>query len=96
MDVHPEDLSSPGAGPSRAQVAPKRAKTGCITCRVRKKVSPNRPTLDKKELMSERCDERKPYCASCERLGIECLGYSSKRPGWLRGDDNKKKVRADL
>jgi hypothetical protein len=24
------------------------------------------------------------------------LGYSSKRPGWLRGDDNKKKVRADL
>jgi len=39
METTREELSSPGAGPSRQQVAPKRAKTGCITCRVRKKAS---------------------------------------------------------
>jgi hypothetical protein len=41
MDTsHQDDLSSPGAGSSKQQTIPKRAKTGCITCRVRKKVCP--------------------------------------------------------
>ncbi|ORX36937.1 fungal-specific transcription factor domain-domain-containing protein [Kockovaella imperatae] len=45
----------------------RRSKTGCITCRIRKK----------------RCDEAKPLCRTCTRLGIECLGYGAKRPKWL-------------
>lgn len=39
---------------SRARL---RTKTGCITCRDRRK----------------KCDERRPICAACERLKIYCL-----------------------
>lgn len=38
-----------------------RTKTGCLTCRERKK----------------KCDERKPHCANCERGGFICKGYST-------------------
>lgn len=54
-----------------------RGKTGCITCRLRKK----------------RCDEAKPICATCSRLGIECMGYGVKRPKWLRENDNAQKAK---
>lgn len=54
-----------------------RGKTGCITCRLRKK----------------RCDEAKPICATCSRLGIECMGYGVKRPKWLREKDNAQKAK---
>ncbi|KAK8847335.1 hypothetical protein IAR55_005192 [Kwoniella newhampshirensis] len=60
--------------------APRRAKTGCITCRLRKK----------------RCDETKPICATCSRLGIECLGYGAKRPDWLREKDNAEKAKSQI
>ncbi|KAG8717645.1 hypothetical protein FRC08_007042 [Ceratobasidium sp. 394] len=39
---------------------PIRSKTGCLTCKTRKK----------------KCDEVKPLCNRCARAGIECLGYS--------------------
>ncbi|WVQ76045.1 hypothetical protein IAR50_005681 [Cryptococcus sp. DSM 104548] len=58
----------------------KRAKTGCITCRLRKK----------------RCDETKPACATCERLGIECLGYGDKRPDWLREKANAREAKKQI
>ncbi|WVR04577.1 hypothetical protein IAU60_001585 [Kwoniella sp. DSM 27419] len=59
---------------------PKRGKTGCITCRLRKK----------------RCDEAKPVCATCTRLGIECMGYGAKRPKWLKEKDNAKKAKQNI
>ncbi|WWD00503.1 hypothetical protein V866_007419 [Kwoniella sp. B9012] len=61
-------------------ISTKRGKTGCITCRLRKK----------------RCDEAKPICATCSRLGIECMGYGVKRPKWLKENDNAKKTKQSI
>nr|XP_018999887.1 uncharacterized protein I203_07412 [Kwoniella mangroviensis CBS 8507]OCF63348.1 hypothetical protein I203_07412 [Kwoniella mangroviensis CBS 8507] len=58
----------------------KRGKTGCITCRIRKK----------------RCDEAKPTCDSCARLGLECMGYSVQRPSWLKEKDMEMKLREEM
>ncbi|WVQ66777.1 uncharacterized protein L199_004968 [Kwoniella botswanensis] len=58
----------------------KRGKTGCITCRIRKK----------------RCDEAKPTCDSCARLGLECMGYSVQRPSWLKEKDMEMKLREEI
>ncbi|CAG8032915.1 unnamed protein product [Penicillium salamii] len=67
-----QQASSPGYGPDRhgaLQVAPKRkrvfsnrTKTGCMTCRRRKK----------------KCDEQHPACNNCLRGGFLCEGYSSR------------------
>ncbi|KAG8741384.1 hypothetical protein FRC10_002904 [Ceratobasidium sp. 414] len=60
-----------------------RTKGGCLTCRVRRK----------------KCDESRDHnggCGDCARLHIECLGYSTKRPDWLKGpqvDDIKRKIK---
>ncbi|WWC59322.1 uncharacterized protein I303_101874 [Kwoniella dejecticola CBS 10117] len=66
--------------PSEQLSSSKRGKTGCITCRLRKK----------------RCDEAKPICATCSRLGIECMGYGLKRPKWLKENDNAKKAKQNI
>jgi len=42
-----------------------RSKTGCATCRRRKK----------------RCDERKPSCLACEKNNVECEGYDQSDNG---------------
>ncbi|ORY87603.1 hypothetical protein BCR37DRAFT_2050 [Protomyces lactucae-debilis] len=39
-----------------------RTKSGCWTCRERK----------------VKCDEQKPICSTCSRLGLECAGYTSR------------------
>src|ERR1700748_953554 len=39
-----------------------RSKTGCYTCRIRKK----------------KCDEQKPVCDTCQSRGIVCYGYGRK------------------
>lgn len=39
-----------------------RTKTGCWTCRERK----------------VRCDEKKPICSNCSRLGLACAGYGAR------------------
>ncbi|WVO16490.1 hypothetical protein L204_104167 [Cryptococcus depauperatus] len=57
-----------------------RRRTGCLSCRVRKK----------------KCDEARPVCATCTRLGIKCMGYGVKRPGWLRGKENAAKAKEHL
>ncbi|CAE6444901.1 unnamed protein product [Rhizoctonia solani] len=60
-----------------------RTKGGCLTCRIRRK----------------KCDESREFsngCETCARLHIECLGYSTKRPEWLKGarvDDYKRKIK---
>jgi hypothetical protein len=40
-----------------------RTKTGCVTCRKRKK----------------KCDERKPTCKNCEQNNVHCEGYPARR-----------------
>ncbi|KAH8655437.1 hypothetical protein BX600DRAFT_469647 [Xylariales sp. PMI_506] len=39
-----------------------RNRTGCRTCRLRKK----------------KCDETKPVCRACQRIGVECQGYAPR------------------
>ncbi|ODN82201.1 OPT family small oligopeptide transporter [Cryptococcus amylolentus CBS 6039] len=43
-----------------------------------------------------RCDETKPACATCQRLGIECLGYGDKRPDWLREKANAREAKKQI
>ncbi|KAK2612359.1 hypothetical protein QQS21_001623 [Conoideocrella luteorostrata] len=48
-----------------------RTKTGCLTCRKRKK----------------KCDEQKPECSNCIRGGFLCAGYPQQRgTGWPKPD----------
>lgn len=47
---------------SANKVAKGRSKTGCITCRKRKK----------------KCDEAKPRCMNCEKNAVVCEGYNEK------------------
>lgn len=50
------------------QLRPRRArcKTGCICCRLRKK----------------KCDERKPVCTGCSKLGLTCSWLESEEFAW--------------
>lgn len=52
--IHP-----PRSPTSLAKQAKARSKTGCTTCRKRKK----------------KCDETKPFCLSCQKNNIHCEGY---------------------
>ncbi|KAJ5103721.1 hypothetical protein N7532_004250 [Penicillium argentinense] len=54
---HP--LPAPG---NQAKVTKGRSKTGCITCRRRKK----------------KCDETKPACLNCQKNAVVCEGYPPK------------------
>ncbi|OAA77930.1 OefC protein [Akanthomyces lecanii RCEF 1005] len=55
---------NPVTGPtSDAKVTKGRSKTGCITCRRRKK----------------KCDEGKPACMNCEKNSVVCEGYIEKQ-----------------
>ncbi|RDA89461.1 hypothetical protein CP533_5662 [Ophiocordyceps camponoti-saundersi (nom. inval.)] len=54
-----------------------RTKTGCLTCRKRKK----------------KCDEHKPECSNCVRGGFVCAGYPPQRgPGWQKADSKAAAV----
>ncbi|TFK50024.1 hypothetical protein OE88DRAFT_1661520 [Heliocybe sulcata] len=72
-------ISSP-ARSSKKLGAPKakgavRAKSGCYTCRIRRK----------------KCDERQDPSGSCEtclRLRLQCLGFGAKRPDYLKDTKN--------
>ncbi|EPS45279.1 hypothetical protein H072_722 [Dactylellina haptotyla CBS 200.50] len=51
----------------RKRIFSNRTKTGCITCRRRKK----------------KCDEGKPHCNNCNRGGFVCGGYAGKNNPFL-------------
>ncbi|KAF4126291.1 Acetyltransferase (isoleucine patch superfamily) [Geosmithia morbida] len=54
-----------------------RTKTGCMTCRKRKK----------------KCDETKPECQNCLKGGFVCTGYSSYRgTGWQKPENKSPTV----
>ncbi|KAJ6440415.1 rhamnolipids biosynthesis 3-oxoacyl-reductase [Purpureocillium lavendulum] len=54
-----------------------RTKTGCLTCRKRKK----------------KCDEQKPECSNCIRGGFLCAGYPPQRgPGWQKADSKSAAI----
>ncbi|PWI75238.1 hypothetical protein PCL_05896 [Purpureocillium lilacinum] len=54
-----------------------RTKTGCLTCRKRKK----------------KCDEQKPECSNCIRGGFLCAGYPPQRgPGWQKVDSKSAAI----
>lgn len=68
------DYSPRRAEPGKGK-ASTRAKSGCWTCRIRRK----------------KCDEIKTpegYCQTCVRLRLECLGWGSRRPDWMREKNN--------
>jgi len=73
-----EQLSKkPGAPKAKGAV---RAKSGCYTCRIRRK----------------KCDEHQNqdgYCDTCVRLRLQCLGFGAKRPDWLRESHNVSLMR---
>ncbi|KAG2336984.1 hypothetical protein BDR05DRAFT_78235 [Suillus weaverae] len=59
---------------------------GCWTCRLRRK----------------KCDERREdnSCLTCKRLRIDCLGWGTRRPPWMRDkkavEDYKASIKAQL
>ncbi|QUC22970.1 uncharacterized protein UV8b_07211 [Ustilaginoidea virens] len=53
----------PSTAVSSSKVTKGRSKTGCITCRKRKK----------------KCDEAKPRCMNCEKNAVVCEGYHEKQ-----------------
>ena len=60
-----------------------RSKTGCITCRKRKK----------------KCDETKPRCMNCEKNAVVCEGYPEKqiwRSGRERAEEDRRKSHHSL
>ncbi|PVI02557.1 hypothetical protein DM02DRAFT_670415 [Periconia macrospinosa] len=54
-----------------------RSRTGCITCRIRKK----------------KCDEQRPACRACCDRGMACYGYNEPIPTWCTNKANWKEVR---
>ncbi|KZP31796.1 hypothetical protein FIBSPDRAFT_775867 [Athelia psychrophila] len=88
------EARSPTSGritPSRSRVDAPRltaSKDGCWTCRLRRK----------------KCDgnraEDSGACETCRRLQIECLGWGSKRPEWMKDkkaqDEYKAKIKSTL
>ena len=54
-----------------------RSRTGCITCRIRKK----------------KCDEQRPNCLACRSRQLTCYGYAEPPPPWYTNKPNWKDVR---
>lgn len=53
-----------------------RSRTGCYTCRVRKK----------------KCDEQQPSCGNCQARSLPCYGYATPPPAWMQGKRSWKEV----
>ncbi|KAG2112142.1 fungal-specific transcription factor domain-containing protein [Suillus cothurnatus] len=73
---------------SRRTGAPKakgavRAKSGCYTCRIRRKKCDEQPNAD-------------GSCQTCVRLRLQCLGFGAKRPEWLRASDKVVDLREKI
>ncbi|KZT67972.1 hypothetical protein DAEQUDRAFT_728501 [Daedalea quercina L-15889] len=60
-----------------------RAKSGCYTCRIRRK----------------KCDEQpndQGACQTCVRLRLQCLGFGAKRPDWMRENNSVTELREKI
>ncbi|KAK7463445.1 hypothetical protein VKT23_006797 [Stygiomarasmius scandens] len=78
----PKSASPKKAGAPKAKGAV-RAKSGCYTCRIRRK----------------KCDEQPDdhgRCQTCVRLRLQCLGFGAKRPEWLRENNNVQELREKI
>ncbi|KAG1739189.1 fungal-specific transcription factor domain-containing protein [Suillus paluster] len=60
-----------------------RAKSGCYTCRIRRKKCDEQPNAD-------------GSCQTCVRLRLQCLGFGAKRPEWLRASDKVVDLREKI
>ncbi|KDQ11781.1 hypothetical protein BOTBODRAFT_189615 [Botryobasidium botryosum FD-172 SS1] len=76
----PAPAPYPNSTQRRGEKAALRIKGGCLTCRLRHKVCDN-----------ERADGA---CKTCARFRIECLGFSPRRPDWMK-DKEKVKICTD-
>ncbi|KAK2615792.1 hypothetical protein N8I77_002519 [Diaporthe amygdali] len=56
-----------------------RTKTGCLTCRKRKK----------------KCDEAKPECSNCLRGGFVCAGYPPQRGTWPKPESKVQTIQIE-
>lgn len=56
-----------------------RTKTGCLTCRKRKK----------------KCDENKPECTNCVRGGFVCAGYPPQRGTWQKPENKPTTIQIE-
>ncbi|KAK0712980.1 fungal-specific transcription factor domain-containing protein [Lasiosphaeria miniovina] len=66
---------------SSSKITKGRSKTGCLTCRKRKK----------------KCDEAKPRCMNCEKNAVVCEGYPEKqiwKSGKERAEEERLKSRS--
>ena len=84
--VNGKITKKPGAPKAKGAV---RAKSGCYTCRIRRKVGSlftiTHPTTAHPLL--QKCDEQpnaQGSCQTCVRLRLQCLGFGAKRPEWMR------------
>ncbi|KAK5949208.1 hypothetical protein OHC33_009749 [Knufia fluminis] len=72
-----DESQGPQAGQKRKRNFSNRTKTGCITCRSRKK----------------KCDEGRPHCNNCVRGGFACQGYNHTRPStWAKPTPQKQPI----
>jgi hypothetical protein len=77
--IPPTTILAEQCRPKRKQTSSIRTRTGCATCRSRKK----------------KCDEAKPECNNCTRVGLLCGGYA-ERSVWQRGGTNALLAPASL
>ncbi|KAI1611788.1 hypothetical protein EDD36DRAFT_266872 [Exophiala viscosa] len=54
-----------------------RSRTGCLTCRLRKK----------------KCDEQRPVCRICHSSELTCYGYDAPLPNWYTSRANWEEVK---
>jgi hypothetical protein len=89
MPVAPKPPKKTGAPKGKGAV---RAKSGCYTCRSVSISSAGVLALTNHNvshcrIRRKKCDEKPNedgHCETCVRLRLECLGFGTKRPEWLR------------
>lgn len=61
-----------------ASMAPRsRTFTGCGTCRARHLKASGTYSNQGRSANEKQCDEQRPFCGNCRRLGKQCRGYTS-------------------